>query len=767
MKMISAAKFRIFTVLLCFSPTLFAQAPISYNLDNDFILDEIVITAQKRKENQQNVPISLRAFEKDSLEMFGIDEIEDLSANIPNLFVNNFNVDATSIRVFIRGIGQNDVQLTQDPSVALYTDGVYVGTSIGAGFETIDLERIEILRGPQGTLYGRNATGGAINLISAKPKLDQLSLTQSLVLGTFEQVKSRSIINLPLGHSAALKLSYLNSQRDGVVENYGPGEDFGSEDRSNVRAAIRIQPSDALVVDYAYEDIRTQDSQRLEQVTKSDGSFSFLPTNILSVNDVSSNRLDAVTSLREIKANDVEITGHTLAIAYDVTDRFTLKSITAKRQLSSYNFGDGTATTEVDGGLYLLALGQPGPGISTGLGAPVQSRADVKFEQLSQELQILGNSDDDQWKYVAGLYFYKDESSRDANGSIALGLPRLEESTRAENQSFALYNQTTYSPDFSDNRLHFTLGARFSLDNRKAFRINNNAGSFAASAPSGASYDKDFTNFNPSFVTAYDYSDEVNIYAKVVSGYKSGGTSQRSASLTFFEEGFDEEELVSYELGLKGDFLENRLRTNLAVFYTEFDGFQTSLQTGPTPGDRDFIGIDDTTIEGLELDVTLLMIDNLKLYIGYGYQNSDLGLDSVNYFDSNDVAQTANLTGRLSYAAKHSAVAAIDYEVLFNVTSIIFHLGYNYQSSANSSVNVADNATIDPRYLLDATITIKDIQLDEKTSSLNISIWGKNLLDEEYQLINVSSFSFVDADQTTTFGDPRTYGITFTYKYQK
>ena len=150
----------------------FVSSGIAVAQQSRLMLEEVIVTAQKREQTLQDVPISVAAFDTSKLQKMGIDELEDIGAKVPNLFINNFNNDSSTVRLFIRGIGQNDVQLTQDPSVALYIDGVYVGTSVGSGMETVDLQRIEVLRGPQGSLYGRNATGGAVNLISQRPNLD-------------------------------------------------------------------------------------------------------------------------------------------------------------------------------------------------------------------------------------------------------------------------------------------------------------------------------------------------------------------------------------------------------------------------------------------------------------------------------------------------------------------------------------------------------------------------------------------------------------------
>jgi len=745
---------------------------------DETILDEIIVTAQKRSENLQRVPISIGAFNRAGLEAYRIDEIEDLASNVPNLFVNHFNADSTTARLFVRGIGQNDVQLTQDPSIALYVDGVYVGTSIGSGFENIDLERIEILRGPQGTLYGRNATGAAVNLISRRPTLEAFQFKQTATAGNFDQIKSLSQINLPLNKRAAAKIAYLRSQRDGVVENLGPGEDFGSEDRENIRFQLRLVTSPDTTVDYSYDQIHTDDSQRLSQVTQSDGLTQLLtdpndPNSLISLPNamrgittggISATRLDKTTSLRPIGSNRVRIEGHTLTVSSDLSDQLSLKSISSKRHLDSLNRDDALPSYAVDFGLY--APTDPNNPVSSGAGAANLLQSQVDFEQISQEFQLLGSRADGQLDYLIGSYFYRDKSHQDRAGSMALGMARLIDTTTARNTSYALFAQSHYSPDALDGRWHFSLGGRFSWDNRQAFRHNLNSASFATSAPTGAHYDKDFSNFTPSLTVAFDLNDDTLLYASATSGYKSGGTSQRSASLNLFQQGFAEEDVLSYELGLKSDFFDRRLRSNIALFYANYDALQLSVQSGNTPGDRDFISLDGSRVRGLEMDITALLNKQLKATLKYGYQDSEVGQDSMLDPIISTPGQLIYLTRQLPYAPENSLSAALDYERPLRNSTFKAHLSYSYQSRANTSINRADNVVIDSRGLIDAQLALSDIELLQLDGTLSVSLWGKNLADKAYALTSLSSFSYVDADRVTAFGDPRSYGISVSYQYQ-
>lgn len=730
---------------------LFASAP-SVGQQTALVLEEVIVTAQKRAESIQDVPISISAFGADKLEAMGIEDIEDIGANVPNLILNTFNNDANTVRLFIRGIGQNDVQLTQDPSVALYIDGVYVGTSIGSGIESVDLERIEVLRGPQGTLYGRNSTGGAVSLVSQRPNPEELTFKQQLTIGNFDALQSKTTLNVPLSmltggnDIAAAKFTYLYSERDGFVENLGVGPDWAAEDRRAYRVDLSIEPSDSLRIDYAYDFSDIQDTSRFEQIREGDTS-SFLIDSFSE--PATSRRLDKALPIREIGDSQLEVFGHNLTLTWDVSNDFTIKSITGYREVDSQVFHDGTPTVAAFTGLSISL-----------------SERDTQFEQFSQEIQFVGVALDESLEYVMGLYYYDDDSLQDAEGEAVL--TRLQDFTSSSNTSKAIFTQITYTPNVHDQRLHFTVGARYAEDDREAFRINENAATFAAldgNIVAGAFYDESFTNFNPSFTVAYDLLEEMNLYAKWVTGYKSGGTSQRSANPVNFAQGFDQEDVDSYEIGLKGTAFDSRVSFSAAIFKNDIDGFQTSVQTGATPGDRDFTPIDGVSVNGFELDITALVIENLELSLGYGYLDTDMGLDEVSILDANGAVLTTPIAQSVAYAADNSLTLALDYAIPFGAGDLDIHLGYSYQDGTVVSTNLADNLDTDDRGLLDANISLSNIEVG--SGQVKVSLWGKNLADDEYRIVSAAAlanagFSIFD---WSTFGDPRTYGVTLSYLY--
>jgi len=713
------------------------SAQVSAESESVLALEEIVVTAQKREQSLQDVPISVVAYGTEQLAAQGIDDLTDIAATVPNLVVNSFNNDPSAVRLFIRGVGQNDVQLTQDPSVALYLDGVYIGTSFGTGFEGVDVERLEVLRGPQGTLYGRNATGGAVNIVTRRASTSGLEFQQDFSTGNAGLFKSRTMVNLPLTDTLAAKVNYLISERDGFIENTGLGVDFGSEERDSVVIDLTWQASDALTLDYRYEKASMHDSQNFEQITLLNPDAFLFP--FVNITDVSAERLDSASSLREIELNDLEITGHTLNADWELNDSLTFKSITAYREFSNRSKSDTLTGLEGNGAIFS--------------GAASSNDIRTNFQQLSQEFQLLG--DYDRINYVAGLYLYQDEADS-TTAAIQLGQPRDTDTTATENKSIALFGEATYTPLALDERLHVTLGARYSVDNRKALRTNMNL----AMPIDNAQYDKDFTNFNPSLTLSFDLNESMNVYAKAVSGFKSGGTSQRSANAILFAQGIEEEEIVSYELGFKGHLWEQRMSLNAAVFSMNIDGAQVSVQTGATPGERDFLAVDGNSIKGLEVDATILLLEGLTLNAGYSYLDTQLG---VNQLES--PAGTFEFIDEYSFSPKNSYNIGLNYKVDLDNGTLAASTSYSYQGDFAASTAVLSSVDHDAYGLLGASLAWSEIKFGQGSGHYKLLLWGKNLADEKYTTGGGSSWSVFGAQNVLTFGDPRSFGLTASYIY--
>ncbi|NND66239.1 MAG: TonB-dependent receptor, partial [Halioglobus sp.] len=564
---------------------------------------------------------------------------------------------------------------------------------------------------------------------------------------------------------------YSMSERDGFVDNKGAGKDWGMEDRSNITADLHWDAGDTVSVDYKFEQSNIEDTARLSQILRFDGTqplagiIQFTDPTLNSQGqpqDTGSDRKARATSFDTQERGDIEIEAHTLNLGWDINETLTLRSITGYRDFDAFTQNSQTPTTSL-AGVFSVTNGMPV----------------TEFEQFSQEFQLLVNTDTVNW--VGGLYYYEDESEENnlgnTQGTEALPPGALRDLTTTENTSIALFSQGTWTPE-SLQDWHFTLGFRYSDDNRKAFRDNNRVSFGFGGAPTPvpafiASYDQNFDEFNPSFTVEYDLDEYANVYAKVVTAYKSGGTSQRSTSSQNFERGFDPEDLVSYELGYKGDLLDGRMRFNAAVFYMEFEGYQQSVQTGRNAGERDFVNIDDAEITGLEFDLTLAITEALTGTLSYGYLDTSFGQDSISYLQIDDSAPGGlstvmePLTEDLALAPEHTITASLDYSRPVGPGILEANINAQYQDESNGGVQ-APTGRLNDRTLLAATLGISAISLGGDYGSLRVSIWGNNLLDEEYHIGNIRQPTFDDlgfVGGLATFGDPRTYGVTLEYSF--
>jgi iron complex outermembrane receptor protein len=381
------------------------------------ILEEVTVTAQKRAENLQETPISLVALGAADLQQRAITNVADLANYVPDLHIMPFGSASTTLEVFIRGVGQVDSQVTEDSPVAIYVNGVYVARPVGLATDQADIERIEVLRGPQGTLYGRNTTGGAINIITTSPQ-DQLGSSELVSFGNFGAVRSQSMINVPVTDNFSIRASLDWDKRDGWVTNYGVGADWSSFDQLSGRVDMRWRPNDAVTVDYSYDrgkDVYTSD---LYQLTIPSPAFSYLPAQ--------PNRLSSTTLAAPYQPSNDLISGHTLTVSVD-TGIGEFKSISAYRETYSDEYQDFSANTSV-------TIYRNDPII-------------VDQHQASQEFQLVGSTSAKTFDYIAGVYYFTEKAGSDDTDRIDLYDIVTVNNVTAINTTYAAYGQLTWRPN--------------------------------------------------------------------------------------------------------------------------------------------------------------------------------------------------------------------------------------------------------------------------------------------------------------------------------
>jgi iron complex outermembrane recepter protein len=673
----------------------------------DLTLEELVVTARGSEEFIQDTPIAISAYGERSLENIGVSDLTDLRGSVPSLSIAPFVADRGATVLFMRGMGGTDVQTTKDSAVGNYLDGVALGRATGLATDIADLERIEVLRGVQGTLYGRNTTGGAINFITAKPN-EVVSLRQNFTFGNYDTRSSKTSLNIPLADSLSSKISYMRSEKDGWVENTNNAPDqidYYADEKQAARLAVRYLLSDSVSLNYAYDISDSQYGNSFFQITAG--------------KDV--DRLESFSPVMGMRPSETDIRGHNLTVEWEL-DSFSLKSITGYRTLDSDMLQN-----------YIDAF---------------LSKNKIEQDQLSQEIQAFGDFSDS-LSYVAGVYFYQEHATEIQRSAFGFTSFLDAWQVDAEAKSSAIYGQGTWSPTAFEDQLRVTLGLRYTRDERSVSKLfTSSLYSGLIDPPTVSAGALDFSKFNPSVTVDYALTNDINGYAKISTGYKAGGFNARS-TIEGFSDGFGQEEVLAYELGLKSDWLEQRVRINVAVFLSKFDDLQVD-QVRPGLVFTDTLNAGQATMSGAEVELTALITRGLAANVFYTYLDAQYD----EYIDNDiDLAHVKNPP----YAPQDTAKLELTYEFAPSAYGA-YSLSVNYQNTAEL-FSGPNRDTVNESYgIWNARFQLAGVSLLQ--GEANIALWGKNLSDEQYRVTttNLGTVSSI-------FGTPRTYGIDIGYEY--
>ncbi len=786
-------------------------------------LEEVLVTAQKKEESLQDTPVALSAFGEDALEREGINNIGDLANNVPALTIAPFPINSTTLRLYIRGIGLIDVQITQDPPIGVYIDGAYIARSSALATDIADLQRIEVLRGPQGTLYGRNSTGGALNLITKRPNPDATEFKQAFTFGDRNLLTSKTSINLPLWSGAAAKLAYYHKEIDGAVENTGVGDDFGNNDTDGYRIDLGWDITDKLRLDYGW------DRADVEQTTLTythilptpplpgSGAGPALTNQInegaasLIIFNPEGKRRDKIHSAVDIYPSINEIEGHVLTLDWGVSDALQMKYTLAHRDLYDATPTNNLASDTVSDGYRLDTLAifgfplNPVPGgtapcatICTGRSVQYPNdEAPMTQSQLSHELQFSGSYFEDRLSFITGLYYFTEAA--DIGPPVLRHLlsgplgddpsgGRIEVMAGAayeiDNSAKALYSQFTWRPPILDDRFSVTLGARHSEDERDARALRRQ---FTFLVTPGDGNNKTRSNFDTavqlpevfydvttgnkfgddsfSLILEWDVFDDFNLYAKSSEAYKSGGYNIReqitAAGAQRFKDGFDEEKVSALELGMKARFFDNRLQINSAIFKQEIEGQQLNFTVPGSTSDTTVANAGASTLDGFEMDTTLLAAEGLIFILNYAYLEGEIE-PSLNPL-SGEIEDNFVFDS----APRHSYTAAVDWTLHYSDRwgRLAFNATYSFTDERNGGATKefstfrADKQ--DDFAVINARLGI--YEMPAFNGLLNVALWSKNITDEAYSLNNVHNLP--GSGRSIIFAEPRTYGLDLIYHW--
>ena len=737
-------------------------------------LEEIVVTAQKREQNLQAVPISITAITQESLVANRVADVRDLSAIAPNLTVRTGPGGANLPSYSLRGVVARAAGPGLDQGVSLYLDGVYLQNSLGAIFDLADIERIEVLKGPQGTLFGRNATGGAISIITRDPP-GKFGVRQEFTGGNFDQFRSKTRVDLPTWGPLSATLTYVHSERRGDTLNLGAGTRWdysaipnalsgirtspkylGDENIDAVSAAIKLQANDDLVVTYKldYEQNHyTPEAQGLAGLnTAKLGALGpllsaqlRLQPNPSQLTPQSTQRPNAVNNWFTTE-NFARNMGHNITASYAITQRISIRNIVSYRE----NSGNSTYQLDSLGGLVNV-LPVFGP-----LGAPflvTENANEVNEHQWSDETQLYI---DTKWITVtAGYIHFHDSITLDGVGKgtnlitftslpnfvvpqILHGVP----SFIATNSDAVFAQPEIHLTD----KLDLVLGGRLTRDRKEG--VDNGSPAFG---PIPVNYRHD----HPTYLAGLDYKPFGNalVYAKYATGYISGGVLGTRR--------FNPETSKSYEAGTKLDLYDRRLRTNLAVFHVDYSGLQISqrgLALGLPAIGQVIINGGDAKANGFELESTAAPIKGLTLSANVGYL--DFRFTSVDPF-------IGTLATYLPInRPKWTGNAAVQYDMPagFADARLVMRTDVNYQSKTllayNPSTPELKVNTVTPNiWILNARVALADLELAGKHAE--IALWGRNLTDNrQFNELDQGVFIYYGRYQRA-----RTYGIDVNFTF--
>ncbi len=573
----------------------------------------ITVTAQRRAENLQSVPIAITAFTNELMDVRQINEALDIVQMIPNTVGFNNTGPATSNSYFIRGLGNVESIATFDPPVSTYVDDVYITRQNANNYALFDVERIEVLRGPQGTTFGRNTTGGAINIITRKPGED-FSAKAEAEYGRFDRFQISGSVDAPLTDQILTKISGFYVSDNGFIDNPVTGETLNDEKSRGIRGDIRFLGSDNVTWDVAVEHLNQTGTNMLTSLDAPRTSR----TGISKEGDPGD--LETLLTDGGGLGNETETLAAYSNLTWDINDSTTVELITGYRNLDQNFTLDFFNAPLPTGGFTIANVGN--------------------HEQFTQEVKIngafeFGGVDID---YVAGVFYLKEDNDTDFTDIITNPNPTILISRILENDTRSVAGFAQFDFNLTD-RLTVTGGARWTREKKNidyvtrtdptlfgVFNVGSSSGGVttAGIAALGTPTEQIEKKWTPRAAVEFQVMDNILLYASATRGFKSGGWNARATSPTGILP-FGPEVAWSYESGMKGDFLDNRLRVNANIFYSDIDGFQ--LVTGfPNPNDPSqvtFLTQNSAEYEalGIEAEITASPMDGLDLYAAFGFMD--------------------------------------------------------------------------------------------------------------------------------------------------
>ena len=687
-------------------------------------LEEVLVTAERREASVQDVPIAVSAYNEDMIDKLQIDDTLDLINVVPNMFGGNNTGLGTANMYYLRAQGNDESISTFDPPVGTYVDDVYITRQNVNNVALFDVERIEVLRGPQGTLYGRNTTGGAISVVMKKPA-DTMQGYVEAGVGRFGKTLLRGSIDLPLSDNVLTKFSAYYVDDDGYLENRADGKDYNEADLTGIRAALRWLISDSMTWDIAVDGGKSEVAN-IHGFLDGDDRYS---------NSVLGGGLPMGGGMSDY-GNEVETLNITSNLAWDAMGG-TANLILGARSIEQDFLLNFPFSLDFIPDFFIIDN-------------------EGEHDMYSAELKWSGDIMDGRGFLQTGVYYMDEDNEVDFVDYLDLAavgapvppstafLPLADRILSNTTESFAVYAQADIQ--IGENGT-LTLGARYT-DEEKTVDFQgtvNSAGMVAAGIPLSQSEQE----ITPRIAYAHKFTDSMMMYVSATNGFKSGGWNARGSSSAALQ-AFAPETIWSYELGMRADWMNGRLRTNLTAFYSDLEDLQT---TAATP-DGQFLTTNAGGLEvpGIEAEITALPTDNWQIFAALGWQNAEYQQlpggcvtpnDSLAAYDANCNIAEPKRSPHQTYTVGTSAD--------FNIGSLILtpnvmarYIGAQYSATRNQGYDGS------------VTLINAGVKLSTADSQWELNLECKNCGDKTY----VQSFLFTDY-----YNLPMTYLATLKYRF--
>ena len=709
------------------------------------VLEEVVVTARRREERLQDVPISLSVLSDVALDRLQIDDVSALEHAVPNLSVTPWPGSAARATITMRGQVEPDRFPTVDPAVGVYLDGVYIARIGGANLDLVDMQRVEVLRGPQGTLYGRNTIGGAINLVPKRPG-SQLEGALTAGVGNYDRRDLEVILNVPLaGDKHAVRFAAMHTEHSGYGRNTLLNRDLNVDDTDYLRTQLRLAPAERWDLNLSFDYTRSHADVGLVTL------FAAFPplTDVPAATGHPDDRLEnyANPTARTVQANrgdpaQSEVWGGSGILTIDLA-QFTLKALSAYRSLET---SDGTL--DVDGTPYDLFT---------------ISDRDESQSQWSHELQAYGDALDSRLSWIGGLHYFEESGTYEERfhgiqSTTLISSENLPAGT-VRNESLAVYAQLVYA---LSQKVRITGGVRYNEDRRQLTSRNKRridgiefcglaAGVRDAPDVCQATLpERDFSYVPWTLGLDFKPAKDALLYAKVSRGHRSGGYNFRGVT-GFDPDTFEPEQVTAYEIGTRARLFNRRVRVGLTWYRSLFDDIQVRTEVA-LPGGLLTVPLTqnagEARIEGGELEVEALL-GSLQL-------TGALGITHGEYTELDPRVLDVTLESQFVYTSDTTASVAADLPITTDFGAVHLHADYSWRDDEPFATDAGTLARQEDFGLLSAVITVQFEQ-----ANIELQLWARNLTDERYIERAVDLGFLVNAIP----GDPRTYGVSLTYRF--